>query len=428
MSESLLVPPLQLALPPPFPLPLPVPLPFAAPAAAAAALPPALPAPSSAPASRLDVAAFKIDLSVRCPQYTMFQDELTRHRRRIHLAAPSPDTDPGVCEQLYSSFKTFCSYYKKMHPTDDCSYPTLWPTYITNNVIEAHAKPAKRRVHSIDHRYTHQQQQAQQHHNKLQRTSYQQPLLPALHPPSMEDSWHYPSHSSLFPLYCTLCGNNCVGVTEPAISIGLQAGFDEIGRLHHDINQLRSATEIFEPPLSHVKLEDANDSAEEAVEAAEAAEDAEDAEAAEAERAGQAEAEAVAKVAAEVAEVERRAAAAAVVEAELAALRALCAASAAQCEWLELANSHHRRQIEQLTAEARDREAASKASLQQLVALQKQVEEAQQRSHQQKKDHAERCELAVLQGYVLRACDELTLGCPQYEQTLHHTLFVIRSA
>ena len=268
----------------------------------------------------------KQDLARRCPTYAAFQDELKRLRRALK-DAPGPDNDPALCEQLYASFKTFCSTYRKTHPNDDGDYASLWPVYIDKNVLNAKPSRQKRRSPT---------ETDSQSINKAPRTS--EPL-PVSNPPPIEPS---SSHRSPAPR-------------------GIEAVFGEIAQLRVELSQRM--------PL------DAHDSKQ-----------------------------------------------------EVTTLRA-------QIRSLEDANAEEQQQIEELTRQLTDRNGAHEASLSELSALRRQFDDKVRRCHQMEKERQEQhaqlqqeqqatkvamegSQLSVLQGYVLRACDEFVLDCPRYAQPL----------
>ena len=73
-----------------------------------------------------------------------------------------------MCEQLYSSFKSYCSTHKKTHKDVDCRYETPWPIYIDKNVFKRGARSGKRPAQGA----------AQSTSNKLHRGSFPPPRPP----------------------------------------------------------------------------------------------------------------------------------------------------------------------------------------------------------------------------------------------------------
>ena len=107
----------------------------------------------------------------------------------------------------------------------------------------------------------------------------------------------------------------------------------------------------------------------------------------------------------------------------------------AQIRSLEDVNAAQQQQIEELTRQLTDRKGALEASLSELTTLHRQFDDKERRCQQLEKERQEqhvqlhqeqqatqlameKSQLAILQGYVLRACDEFVLDCPRYDQPL----------
>lgn len=82
----------------------------------------------------------KEQIALACPDYTSFFDELKRLRKE-------QPTGPLVAEQLYRTFKSYCSTKKKSSVDEDCSYEVQWPVYITKNILKRghHSRPSRSR-------------------------------------------------------------------------------------------------------------------------------------------------------------------------------------------------------------------------------------------------------------------------------------------
>ena len=296
-----------------------------------------LPQPVPSPLSKPDIAQ-------RCPIYASFLDEL-RRLRRAHIDAPSPDNDPTLCEQLYASFKTFCSTYRKAHPDEDGKYATLWPTYIDKVVLNPKQSRQKRHARSFT---------TQPPASKVPRTdeppsSSSSSFRTSDHPlvSSSSDSLSSPSSSTAF-----VAGACSASHALPEHDVGFQAVVDEIAKLRSEMKQLAAV------PLtpSTGELNDVQESKQ---------------------------------------------------------------------EELPSVNAQQQQQIEQLAQQLADTQAAEATTQHELAAVRKQLDDMQQRWEQAEKEQlqnekqtTEKCQLSILQGYVLRACDELVMDCPLYNQPL----------